>query len=678
MAEIQRMETTWELWLVENHQGTRLAQGNIRVDNDNGTVRIYAKGSMPTGYACRIYGSPGSYQETTFRGSSDWQLVATGAYVSGASVSAYLDEADGHGTDGDEYYGRDGAQFAVPGSRSGVAYIPPTDPLSASVSVSGTAAPGNVFTVSGSIVSPNSRTFAYSISRVYRAGSSGTWTSQALKSDNISTTPGMRVSVSATDTIPPEFGGYQVYYKIEASTGSPLHESTTAQSDTKNIVQNAAPTTPASLTVPSSIAGGSTITVSWGASTDSDGNLAGYILERSVDGGAWELRYRGSERTTTDAVAAGTQTVNYRVRAYDALNAESQNRALAAPVTVTNNQAPTKPASISVSPVSLVTGASALISWGASSDPDGDTFAYVLERAVDGSTTVWTEIYRGAALNYTDTVGSWSSVKYRIKAEDSRGASSDYRTSADKTVLSNTAPEINCEYADAHDFGVKNTVFSFVYSVGDADTGDTLTVKEFVDGAEKKSFTGARSTNYTFEFKNGSNASYWDTILDGTHTIRITVSDSKATAQRTFTFLKSVDGCYITMDEPYEGETGHHFGVAGLSVTGEIPDAGLTVEVTANASASSPTWERCVVETTDTGYAEYGAKTAAANDLNVKIGRTRHFLHKFATSGNAFNFRIQATKVEGVGGWIGSVSFVLTEIAPGGTQAFDPDAGFPA
>ena len=57
-------------------------------------------------------------------------------------------------------------------------------------------------------------------------------------------------------------------------------------SDDGSVFQNTAPSTPASISVPSSIDGGSTITVSWGTSTDAEGNLEGYIVERQVDGGS--------------------------------------------------------------------------------------------------------------------------------------------------------------------------------------------------------------------------------------------------------------------------------------------------------------------------------------------------------------------------------------------------------
>lgn len=46
------------------------------------------------------------------------------------------------------------------------------------------------------------------------------------------------------------------------------------------IIWNRAPSKPSSITVPSSVRGGESLSISWGASTDEDGNLSGYTLER--------------------------------------------------------------------------------------------------------------------------------------------------------------------------------------------------------------------------------------------------------------------------------------------------------------------------------------------------------------------------------------------------------------
>ena len=58
--------------------------------------------------------------------------------------------------------------------------------------------------------------------------------------------------------------------------------------------------------------------MSWGASTDPQGNLDGYIVERSTNGGSnWSQIYQGSALSTTNNVPFGTESVMYRVKAYD-------------------------------------------------------------------------------------------------------------------------------------------------------------------------------------------------------------------------------------------------------------------------------------------------------------------------------------------------------------------------
>lgn len=89
------------------------------------------------------------------------------------------------------------------------------------------------------------------------------------------------------------------------------------------VIYNSAPTVPSSISVPTAVEGGKTLAVSWGASSDVDGNLSGYKLERSVNGGAWSQIYSGSTRSFTDTITFGWNTVAYRVRAYDAEGAHS-------------------------------------------------------------------------------------------------------------------------------------------------------------------------------------------------------------------------------------------------------------------------------------------------------------------------------------------------------------------
>ena len=105
------------------------------------------------------------------------------------------------------------------------------------------------------------------------------------------------------------------------------------------VIYNQAPTAPSSITVPSEVLGGENLSISWAASTDPDGNLSGYILERKVGSGTWAQVYKGSARTYTDTITYGWTSVQYRVKAYDAAGAESAYTT-SATRTVTNNRPP--------------------------------------------------------------------------------------------------------------------------------------------------------------------------------------------------------------------------------------------------------------------------------------------------------------------------------------------------
>lgn len=89
------------------------------------------------------------------------------------------------------------------------------------------------------------------------------------------------------------------------------------------IIWNQPPTTPGSLTMPGTVEGGKTAVISWGQSTDPEGNLSGYVLERSANGGAYAQVYKGLNRTYTDTITFGWNTVQYRVKAYDGAGLES-------------------------------------------------------------------------------------------------------------------------------------------------------------------------------------------------------------------------------------------------------------------------------------------------------------------------------------------------------------------
>lgn len=401
-------------------------------------------------------------------------------------------------------------------------------------------------------------------------------------------------------------------------------------SDDGSISTNTAPSTPGSITVPQNIMGGTTITISWSASTDAEGNLAGYKVERSTNGGSsWSQIYQGTARQTTNAVAFGTDSVMYRVKAYDNEGLESGYRT-SSQVEVVNNNAPSAPPAISV-PNEVKGGEQLVVSWTAASDSDGNLSGYILERAINGGSS-YTQVFKGNALSFTDSITKgWTSVRYRVKAYDSYEAESGYTTSPERTVDNNTAPTITCDYEDGADLGTKSSGFTVSYSVNDVDSSDTLTVVEKLDGVQKRSFTATRNQSNSFAVT----GEYFQKILNGQHTMVISVSDGKVTTTRTFTFTKSVTTAVITLEEPMEADA--QITICAITVAGSIPaDAEYTVEVTNNAKDTSPVWEDCT--------------TAAKNGTNYL------FTNETAANGFAFNFRVTASRGSSdVGGHITSI-----------------------
>lgn len=400
-------------------------------------------------------------------------------------------------------------------------------------------------------------------------------------------------------------------------------------SDDGSVNTNTAPSTPGTITIPTTINGGDTVTITWTASTDAESNLEGYELERSTNGGSsWSNVYKGNALSTTNTVPFGTESVMYRVRAYDSENLYSGYK-ISSQVTVINNQPPSVPASITV-PNEVTGGGSLTITWGVSTDSDGNLSGYALERQVDGG--AWAEVFRGNALNFTDTITKgWASVAYRVRAYDARTAYSGYATSDTRTVNNNTPPAITCASASGSDLGTKTEGFTVAYSVADADN-DTITVKEKVDGAQKRSFTATADAQNTFSVTGDT----FMQLLNGPHALDIDASDGKASTVHKLTFTKSVTALSITLAEPMEADA--KITLCVLSVIGSIPaDAEYKVEVTNNAKDTTPTWEDCTTA--------------------VKAGANYIFTNT-ATPANspAFNFRITASRGEsGTGGYITSV-----------------------
>ena len=440
--------------------------------------------------------------------------------------------------------------------------------------------------------------------------------------------PGCNYSDGALYVVSDGGWGYGVCSYSRGIRPALILPSTLLVSDDGTVSTNTAPSTPGSISVPSSIMGGTNISISWAKSSDAESNLAGYKVERSTNGGSsWSQIYQGTATSTTNNVAFGTTSVMYRVKAYDTEGLESGWRT-SSQVTVVNNNAPSAPPSIAV-PNDVKGGSTLVISWTAASDSDGNLSGYILERSTDGG-SAYTQVYKGDALTYTDTITKgWSTVMYRVKAYDSYDAQSGYTTSTKRTVDNNTAPTITT--SSAANLGTKSSGFAVSYSVDDEDAADTLTVTEKLDGTTKRTYTATRKATNSFAVT----GEYFQKITNGSHTLTVTVTDGKATVTKTFTFTKAVTAASITLAQPMEADA--QITLCAITVGGLIPaDAVFKVEVTNNGKDSSPVWE--------------DATTEARN------GRNHLFTNQTAANGFAFNFRVTAERgASGESGYIASI-----------------------
>ena len=201
------------------------------------------------------------------------------------------------------------------------------------------------------------------------------------------------------------------------------------------IIANSPPTTPASISFEIPKAGKS-LQITCGASTDPDSDPITYVFERQIDSGGWMQIASGSATTVTDTVPSSGTNYNVRVKAKDSNGNESDYRTGTAKAIV-YNQPPSVPASIAFGDPHA--GKPLQITCAASTDPDGNPITHIWERQIDSGG--WTQIGSGASTSITDTVpSSGSNYNVRVKARDSEGAESEYRTGSGKAIIYNQPP----------------------------------------------------------------------------------------------------------------------------------------------------------------------------------------------------------------------------------------------
>lgn len=221
-------------------------------------------------------------------------------------------------------------------------------------------------------------------------------------------------------------------------------------------VPNTPPTKPSHINVPAPIYRGGTAVISWGASTDVNNNLSGYILQRSVNEGDYTEIFKGNALTYTDTIAYGWNTVRYRVCAYDALDAtsdwqESDIR------TVINNQAPV----ISGSDANLGVKSAEFTQSYTVTDAEGDSVT-VTEK-IDGVPLRSYNVTLGATNTFSVTGTTWLALSngshtMTITATDSFGSTTVRTYTFTKSVNSFSIQNASPMMADTRPSRIKITV----------------------------------------------------------------------------------------------------------------------------------------------------------------------------------------------------------------------------
>lgn len=200
----------------------------------------------------------------------------------------------------------------------------------------------------------------------------------------------------------------------------------------------------------------------------------------------------------------------------------------------------------------------------------------------------------------------------------------------DGSVSTNTLPEITANKSG--NLGTITDGLTITYSTNDADAADTLTVKEYLDGTQKRSYTATKGKNETISYT----GTEWQKVGNGAHTVKISCTDGKDTVEHNVQFTRNCTEATVTLATPLDAND--IITACSLKISGALPtDTILLCEVTNNAKDSAPVWEDCTAK--------------------VKSEIPYIFKNKTATNGFAFNFRISAKRGgSGAGGYITGIT----------------------
>ena len=245
------------------------------------------------------------------------------------------------------------------------------------------------------------------------------------------------------------------------------------------------PTTPGDVTVPSPITS-PTFTVSWTAATSNTNYpVKQYLVQVEMNATPHPIL---SQKTVT-----GTSTEITIPTTYNGAPVTSVNVSVLAQDTNNQNGPGSKVTSIPVYlaptltvPQMVMQGQSATISWSAIEGPD----SYTLQRKSSADAD-WTQVYSGANLSYSETVGTWTSLQYRVQAVFD-GTAGGWATSDPIQIVSASALVISGQDGD-----LGTLVNDVPYSISSDQTSPTIDVTVEVNGGEYAAFQATSGQTYT-------------------------------------------------------------------------------------------------------------------------------------------------------------------------------------
>lgn len=275
------------------------------------------------------------------------------------------------------------------------------------------------------------------------------------------------------------------------------------------------PTAPSSIGFQAPSISTPTTTVQWGAATsNTDYPVNLYEVSVSGNGSSYSVVGTTSSTSMLVQVPTGTTMMYVRVRARDTNNQWG---------TYATSQAPVYLSPVLTVPQMVMQGQSATVSWTAIDGAD----SYTLQRKANTDAD-WTQVYSGANLSYSETVGTWTSLQYRVQAVFS-GTPGGWATSDPIQIVSASALVISGQDGD-----LGTLVNDVPYSIS-TDTGNQITATISVNSAVIFSGNVGNSTSDVIPVLDLVNG-------EGTIVIEasVTASGGPVSAVRTWTYTKSL------------------------------------------------------------------------------------------------------------------------------------------